>query len=384
MDPSTTFLSTASRNSDEEIIQALREHTNLEHFMLQDAKDADKIVSSLLDLKLPLKTFICKKKFGPSWPQVRAMLEDIDSIRTLETFCGNKLFYMDFAKFYGKIYKDGNLCAFSSRTPQVENYTMEGNPNTIIQNTWEKFPELLASKGDNLRYLIIGPNISSELLDSIYSLNCLRKLCMICQEGSANIDIYSLILLRHLEDLHLLLLSSETTTYFSPVLSVCPSPIVKLEICCEDNLRNVHLRMIWEVCPNLEHLKVKVKFLNSLAFKGIGNCKKMKHLDLSRCTPGFNDKLLKILTEECPKLTFLDLSDSSQRMFYDIRILTNCNHLNYLYLNNQIIVDEYIIYIPRLFPILREIQLSRCENLNDPMIRKLKEIMPYLQITTDL
>ena len=332
-----------------------------------------------------IRSFVCEKKYGPCWELVASMLVRYPQIEVLLTYCCNRMFYIDFAKFYGDKYQDINLCILQGYAAGMKQNIISGSSGlkSIVVTSDKQYLNLLKSKLTKVEYLMTGSKINNEIMNTIYECKKLKKLCIISLEESCVIDMIKLLSLENIEDLHIYV-TYKSNIEISSFEGIHFSRVMKLEMRCESNLQNFHLHTIWNICPNLQHFKLLSHHLNDQAFEGIHKCKYMKYIDVSSCNPGFYNGFLRFISEGCPYLEFLDVSNSPKKIRYDIRILENCKHLKYLLMENQIIIDEHLALIPNLFPNLIEIRLFRCQNLSQELLNRLKRKMLNLQITTHL
>ena len=371
--------------TDEEIINDLRGRQDITHVELTHGRHVDSIAMEMSMHNTRIRSFECEKKPGLLWVNTVRMLGFYSQIDVLMTYCMDKLFYIDFAKFFGDKYHDKSLCIVEGSWATEQKlliFTNKG-PKSQTPESEARCLETLTSRAKYIEYLLLGEWVNERKLAIIYNYKNLKKLYLGCAKYNGSVHVVKLLSLTHIEDIHIQ--GSGNTKFIINCQEVTRSSnVVKLELVCHSRLTDSQVQTICMICPKLEHLKLLAYGITDAALCYMHPSSWLKHLDVSYCSPGFSNLLLKTLSKGCPSLEFLDLSHSLPRKHFHPTLLIKSERLKYLNMSHQTIEPLDIRSIACSFPNLIELQVYACPGVSIESLRFLKTRRPDLQIVSNL
>ena len=368
--------------SNENIENWMEKLRNIRHFKLEDGKDIETTIKHLLNNCSLINSIVVEGKSGPSWKTLLTILEKYPNITTLDTYVSNNIFHLDYAKILGSKFKDSSYYLKGGKAATEEMDTFDGFRlnNEIETGSQQSMKKILNTNIKNIKYLAIGSRISPVVANVIYQCSQLKKLFLFSDDDESDlIDLGKLTYLQELDTIQLCV-SSKANIIIGKISYFGFRNLVKFEIYSLGTFSNFDVRIIWSICPNLQHVRLRTTNLLDEAFQGIGKCKFLKHLDLSFNFPGLYDACLQYVAQGCYNLEFLDMSYSCKAINYNLEILGKCSQLRYLWLRHQEVTTQNLESIPKLFPNLIELNLMDASPLPEKDVSKLKRIMPNLNI----
>jgi hypothetical protein len=154
--------------------------------------------------------------------------------------------------------------------------------------------------------------------------------------------------------------------------------LVKMEIVSKDSVPSKSIAVMFELCPNLHHVKVQTSDLKDESFTTISSCQRLKHIDIY-----FNQHLTDIsvryIVDSCSELQFLDVSSCNSMTGEIINTLSSLRHIEELRLDCQNFSVQCFRPIPTLLPNVSIISGKHCIQLRPREIEELESDYPNVK-----
>jgi hypothetical protein len=351
---------------------------HLKSFRLQHGDNIDFIVNTLCEHCPEICHIVMERKRGPSKEMIFKLLSRYKDLECLNVLVPGSVFQIDFAKLYGL--PDLGLTSFTALGPDGLRWfgSRIHNQSILCNPSFEDINRILRAGKDILKYLTIFAKITSMEMNMIYECTHLRSLFLYGDSSDViNLDFNSLTKLKNLETLQLYVCSL-TGMEETGVEDDLPR-LVKLEIIIWHYAPNSVISFVFNMCPNLEHIKLRTVGFTDECFITMTRCQRLKHIDIS-----FNflltDMTVKYIADKCPQLQFRDVS-SCFSMTEDIIItLSKLRHIEELRLDYQNFSLQCFRSIPAQLPTVSVLSAKQYVHLRPFVIKELKTNFPNLKL----
>jgi len=368
--------------SDDQVSHALQTMPRLKSFRLKHGKLIDQIVDTLCRHCPNIRRIVMERKRGPSKQKLKKLLIQYSDIECLDVFVPATDFHIDYAKLYGSRTRAASLLLFDKYKKEVlERFDGKAQGYGLDSVYISSYDEILlhvSARKDILQYLAIDSEITTNLLGVICECTHLRGLLLYdCYSTvSRSLDMKSL---RNLQNLEHLQLCFPLEIMIVPLAEEFEMPrLVKLEIVAW-YLENSTPPLIFNLCPNLQFLKLRMNILTDEYFTSISKCPHLEHIDVS-FNEDLTDMSVKYIADGCAALQFLDVSHCFSMTDDILNILSSLNHIQELRLDHNDFTGKYFGSIPLLLPNLSILSIKHCTRLRREVIEELKTTFPKLQL----
>jgi hypothetical protein len=359
--------------SDDEVAYALQTMPHLKSFRLQHGKNINYLVDTLCQHCPEIRHIVMERKRGPSKGRVDKLLSRYKDLECLNVLVPGRVFQTDFAKLYGP-------ASFTALGPRgVRWFGARIRSQSVLYNpSSEEINRTLRSRKDTLKYLIIFAKVTSTEMNMIYECKHLRNLFFYGDHRNVtNLDFNSLTKLKYLESLQLCIFRHSEMEDI-PVKRDLPR-LVKLEIVTWESFPNSSISFVFNICPNLQYIKLQTVGLKDECFITINRCQRLKHIDIS-----FNflltDMTVKYIADKCTELQFLDVSSCLLMTDDIINTLSKLRHIEELRLDYQNFSVQCFRSIPAQLPTVSTLSVKHCIHFHPYVLEELKTNFPNLKL----
>jgi hypothetical protein len=364
--------------SEEEVAYSLQRMPHLRSFRLQHGENIDYIVNTLCEHCPEIRHIVMERKRGPSIEMVFKLLTRYKELECLNVHVPEDLFQIDFAKMYGMPCLGS--ASFTALGLQGLRWLDSGieSESVLCNPSLEDINRTLRSVKDTLTYLTIFAKLTSVDMGLIYECEHLRSLILHDDFSDAiYLDFNSLTKLKYLGSLQLCIFPHCGMGEFH---AQCDLPcLVKLEIVTWTSFPNSIVSLMFNICPNLQHVKLQTIGLRDDSFINMTMCQRLKYIDIS-----FNflltDKTVKYIADQCPQLQFLDVSSCFSMTEDIINTLSELRHIEELWLDYQNFSGQSLCSIPAQLPTLSTLRAKNCNCLDPYVISELKTNFPNFKL----
>ncbi|PNF34765.1 hypothetical protein B7P43_G03777 [Cryptotermes secundus] len=353
--------------SDEEVADALQTMPHLKSFRLQHGDSIDYIVKTLCEHCPEIRHIVMERKRGPSIGKLFSIVLRYKYIECIDVYIPGILFHIDYTKFYGsERVRPVTLIIYNAVSADLLEATygkVRGEGCIYINASHDEMKQLLTAREYILKYL----TFSSGIIKS-------REMSMICKckqlvrlflyiDGS-DVTVLDLNLLTELQNLECfqLCIAHRMEILETLVTGRKMLRLLKMEIVSKGSVPNESLAMMFELCPNLQHLKVHTSDLTDESFANISTCQLLKYIDVS-FNKQLTDMSLRYIVNGCSGLKFLDVSSCSSMTEEIVNILSSLRHIEELRLDYQNFSAQCFRSIPTLIPNIYIISVRDCIHL---------------------
>lgn len=368
--------------SDEEVAGALQTMPHLKSFRLQHGDSIDYIVKALCEHCPEIRRIVMERKRGPSVERLFRIVLRYKYIECIDVHIPGILFHIDYAKFYGlPSARPFTLIIYNAISADLleTTYGKVRGGCIYINASYDEIIQLLTDRKYTLKYLTFSSGIIKSR--EMYMIcECKQLVRLFLYNDGSDVTVLDLNLLTELQNLECfqMCITHQMEIRKTLVTGRKMLRLLKMEIVIKSSVPNESIAVMFELCPNLQHLKVHTSDLTDESFADISTCQRLKHIDVS-FNKHLTDRSLRFIVNGCSGLKFLDVSSCSSMTEEIVNILSSLRHIEELRLDCQNFSAQCFRSIPTLIPNISAISVKDCIHLGPADFEEMTSYYPNVK-----